>query len=58
MARYVSQVIDDHDGTVTVVSTDNDSGRQYASTETYSSADPCGQKYALERATQNSLDKS
>ena len=34
MSGQVSQIIDDKEGTVTVVSTD-DHGRQYASTESY-----------------------
>ena len=57
MARYVSQVVDDHDGTVTVVSTDKDSGRQYVSTETYNSTSSYDHERAVERATQDSLDK-
>lgn len=57
MSRQVSQIIDDKEGTVTVVSTD-DQGRQYASTESYYTSISSSREDAIERATQDSLNKS
>ena len=57
MSRQVSQIINDKEGTVTVVSTD-DQGRQYASTESYHTSSSFSREDAIERATQDSLNKS
>lgn len=57
MSRQVSQIIDDKEGTITVVSTD-DQGRQYASTESYYTSISSSREDAIERATQDSLNKS
>lgn len=56
MSAQVSQIIDDKEGTVTVVSTD-DHGRQYASTESYYTSSSSSWEDAIERATQDSLNK-
>ena len=60
MSRQVSQIIDhkegDGSGTVTVITID-DNGRQYASTEYYTSGYPTKED-AIERATQDALNKS
>jgi len=58
MAREVDQVIKNGDrdsGTITVITTD-ESGRQYASTESYGGS--TSEREATEKATQYSLNKT
>ena len=60
MSRQVTQIIDNkeengYSGTVTVITID-DNGRQYASTEYYTSGYPTKED-AIEKATQDALNK-
>ena len=62
MSRQVTQIIDNkeengYSGTVTVITLD-DNGRQYASTEYYTSSGYPTKEDAIEKATQDALNKS